>query len=100
MQQPGRDVCNVFDGLLERLFVGFRRLREAANFTDKLKRSGVNLVRSHGRIEIKERSDIATHGYLALRNQTSLPRLSRFTKRYEIAQRWIAQIQTKPQDCT
>src|SRR5262245_43518233 len=66
----------------------------------------MHLVRRHRWIEIEQRSDVATHGYLALRNETCagprssrgrLPQMAlpsgRFAKWHEISQRRIAQVQ-------
>src|SRR3981189_2791793 len=45
---------NFVDGGVERFFVGLRWFGEAADFPDKLERSGAHFLGSNGRIEVKK----------------------------------------------
>lgn len=61
-QHPG-DLRNITHGLVKSRFIGMRGLVEAAYFTDKLKRSGVDFRLRGGRLEIEKRSNIPTHAH-------------------------------------
>lgn len=50
------------DGVVEGLFVGFRRFIEAGDFANELERGGADFVGSDGRIEIEKRLDVSAHG--------------------------------------
>jgi hypothetical protein len=55
--------CSDFlDCRVERVFVRFRRFMEAADLPDELKRSRANFFGGNGRIEVKKRFDVSTHG--------------------------------------
>src|SRR3954470_19631639 len=55
------DVCDLLNGAVERLLVGGRRLREAADLAHVLQCGGADLVVGGGRLEVVERSDVAAH---------------------------------------
>lgn len=61
MEQPAGNSSNFIDRVFERLFVRFRRLGEAADFSHKLKRCRTNFVGRNWRIEVKKSLDIPAH---------------------------------------
>ena len=52
---------DLLDGAVERLGVGLRRLRVAADLADVLKRGRLDLLVGGGRLEVVERADVAAH---------------------------------------
>lgn len=68
LQKASRDVRNFINGAEKSGFVGLRWLIESADFPHELQRSGANLFRSCGRIEIKECPDVPAHGPIPFRD--------------------------------
>jgi hypothetical protein len=56
-----RGVRDRGDGLLERLAVGLRRRRRAADLAHVLQRGGVHLAARGGRLEVVQGADVAAH---------------------------------------
>ena len=61
VQQVRGGVRDLVDRAVERLLVGLRRLREAADLADVLQRGGADLVLGRRRLEVVERADVAAH---------------------------------------
>src|SRR5918911_4752598 len=57
-EQVHGGVRDLFDGAVERRLVGLRRLREAADLADVLKRGRADLVLGRRRLEVEERLNV------------------------------------------
>src|SRR5829696_7990009 len=62
LEQVPRHVRDLLDGAVERLLVGLRGLREAADLADVLERGGADLVLGRGRLEVVQRANVVAHG--------------------------------------
>src|ERR1700690_3085998 len=60
--EAGGNGSDFVDRVLERGFVGFRRLGESADLTDELERGSADLGFGYRRVEVEQRPDIAAHG--------------------------------------
>jgi hypothetical protein len=61
MNKTRSDCGDLIDGGQKRIFIRFGWLVKAADFSNKLQRSGLNLFRRNRRIKIEQRSDISAH---------------------------------------
>jgi hypothetical protein len=67
-QQAHRDFSDAFNRGQECRLVCLRRLRKAADFSDKLQGGGAHLIVRHGRFEIEKGSDIPAHNFWLISN--------------------------------
>lgn len=61
MQEKPGNIGDLVDRGEKCNFVGLRRLAEAGNFSDELKRCGVNLVFGNWWFEVEENFDVSAH---------------------------------------
>ena len=66
--EPGGNGSDFVYRVLERGFVGFRRLGESADLTDELERGSADLGFGYRRVEVEQRPDIAAHGVKVAEN--------------------------------
>src|SRR5262249_14850129 len=63
-QQSTGNACNLIHRGVEGRFVGFRWFGESADLSHKLQRGGADFLVGYRRLEVEERSDVATHTML------------------------------------
>src|SRR5207244_5559724 len=61
LEQPARGLRHLVDGPRERLLVGARRLREAADLANVLERGVPYFLVGGRRLEVEERVDVSAH---------------------------------------
>src|SRR5207245_2157868 len=60
-QEPPRGVRHIIDRAVEGGLIGLRRPAEAGQLSHELQRRSADLVLGRGRLEIKQRLDVAAH---------------------------------------
>jgi hypothetical protein len=73
MQEPRRDGSHFLDCGRKRRLVGFRRLVETSNLSDKLQRGRPHLIVGHRRIEVEKSFDVPAHREIDLGAKSQLP---------------------------
>jgi hypothetical protein len=63
IEKTVRDTGYFIDCGQKRWLICFRRLRETADFSHELQRSGANFFLSYGRIEVEKRFDVPAHPF-------------------------------------